>query len=119
MHCIADLYSIGLSSSQLVVFHFCGAIKKKIVEEIHQLDLSFHYGKICTEVPRHALDFLRGGDSGWLSHTHRYTPIVWFRLLQSQRIPFNLFTGHDVNQMFVLEFLHRLGVFDARCQPVG
>ena len=43
MQCIADLYRIGLSSSQLAVSQFCGAIKK-IVKEIHKLAISFHYG---------------------------------------------------------------------------
>ena len=28
MQCIADLYKIGVSSNQLVVSQFCGAIKK-------------------------------------------------------------------------------------------
>ncbi len=40
MQSIADLYKIGLSSSQLAVSQFCGAIKK-ITSKIHQLALSF------------------------------------------------------------------------------
>ena len=31
MQCIADLYQIGLSSSQLVVLQFCSAIKKNLL----------------------------------------------------------------------------------------
>ena len=33
MQCIADLYRIGLSSSQLVVSQFCGAIKKNLLRK--------------------------------------------------------------------------------------
>ena len=40
MQSIANLYKIGLSSSQLAVSQFCGAIKK-ITSKIHQLALSF------------------------------------------------------------------------------
>ena len=47
MQCIADLYRIGLSSSQQAVSDFCAAIKK-IAKKIHQLACSCNYGKICT-----------------------------------------------------------------------
>ena len=104
MQCIADLYKIGLSSSQRSCLPILWCHKEKFAKEIHQLALSFHYGKICTRIPRLASDSLRGGGSGWLAYTHCCTPTACSRLLQPQRIPFNPFAGCGVSQMFVLGF---------------
>ena len=47
MQTIADLCKIGLSTSQLAVTQFVGAIKTNFLEEIYTVALHINHGEMC------------------------------------------------------------------------